>query len=405
MPPLFADGSSRDADGPVDQEQLESMVKMIRSYIVELRGHTVYANLQAAMALATRTARPPPSQHEGADAPSRDSTGAVVTTAGTVIPNNGGGPRSGSDATNANTPDDGRRSEGGGNELVTDPLHSICGGDVTPVVPCAEPPTAGTVCEEEEFPVADRLFDGVQLLVVYGLGSPQESKAARYQLALAVLLRDLLRGLSLPCEAFDPVFTPLDAALLRHWGFTVPPHNDAAARAVTARTLFYMPHCEGWLYDNLLAANWAPAAMRRIIILGNPFSQYAWRWAPQSGSAYMRAENGHASRGENGHAAGRRNGTVRGTKDGTVEGGRNGYARCGSDGFAPVAALQSIAAPKGASCPCRVVAMATAEGGCVEVAVGDGGHHAVSAFNDMALHLFCTDRMPLLPSLPPPQQP
>jgi hypothetical protein len=52
-------------------------------------------------------------------------------------------------------------------------------------------------------------------------------------------------------------------------GLATLPTDEAGARSVTAATLFYMPHCEAGLYDNLLAANWSRAALPRIAILGN----------------------------------------------------------------------------------------------------------------------------------------
>lgn len=39
-------------------------------------------------------------------------------------------------------------------------------------------------------------------------------------------------------------------------------------------TLFYMPHCEEWMYDNVLAANWGSEQLRRVAILGNSFRNY-----------------------------------------------------------------------------------------------------------------------------------
>jgi hypothetical protein len=38
-----------------------------------------------------------------------------------------------------------------------------------------------------------------------------------------------------------------------------------------------MPHCEAFLYDAVLAANWTADALRRTAVLGNAFEQYAER--------------------------------------------------------------------------------------------------------------------------------
>ena len=45
--------------------------------------------------------------------------------------------------------------------------------------------------------------------------------------------------------------------------------NNAGGCAVTEPTLFYMPHCDCHLYNNLLKANWSPQQLCKIAILGN----------------------------------------------------------------------------------------------------------------------------------------
>lgn len=185
----------------------------------------------------------------------------------------------------------------------------------------------------------------LQRMVVYGLGSLEQPGAVhiRYQLALATLLAggsggggrsgqaSLLASLLAPPEAFDPVFTPLDRAVLaalnvqvRWVGATrerarrcgrpvrsvgaarqcsqVQPADpirrnpqllshhrpgcsqvlvrDEGGRRVAAQpTLFWMPHCEAALTDALLAANLAAGTLHNVVILGNRFSGYAASWA------------------------------------------------------------------------------------------------------------------------------
>ncbi|KAL0027604.1 hypothetical protein WJX79_001199 [Trebouxia sp. C0005] len=59
--------------------------------------------------------------------------------------------------------------------------------------------------------------------------------------------------------------------------------QDVSGRylAVTP-TLFYMPHCDCHLYNNLLQANWGPHQLHKIAILGNSFHSYVQRWAHRS---------------------------------------------------------------------------------------------------------------------------
>lgn len=123
---------------------------------------------------------------------------------------------------------------------------------------------------------------GVHSLVVYGLGSPIKSSVSCSQLALAeLLMRE--HGLAAVAAAggawtYDPVLGAGDRDILQRRGLSVLSTDEAGARAVAHPTLFYMPHCEAVLYDNLLASNWSPTALPRLAILGNSFKTYAERW-------------------------------------------------------------------------------------------------------------------------------
>ena len=115
-------------------------------------------------------------------------------------------------------------------------------------------------------------------------------------MALALALRDLLPGLELPPQVFDPAFTPIDLGLLASIGFQVCDQggfiqvisaswcivkwpslllskvidvNEGERRAPTKPTVFYMPHCEHLLYDALLSHNEGQGTLGNVIILGN----------------------------------------------------------------------------------------------------------------------------------------
>lgn len=170
-------------------------------------------------------------------------------------------------------------------------------------------------------------------LVVYGLGSLQHSKVPRYQAALALLLKELLPGISNrglkdaskragkrhehmlgpgpapsplsrgacacadapadacaamcsgltePPQAYDPAFTSLDQQLLARLGFQLTGDSQGQRLPVAKPTFFYLPHCEGHLCDALLAANCGSAAqLASVAILGNRFSTYHQLWAPR----------------------------------------------------------------------------------------------------------------------------
>ena len=148
----------------------------------------------------------------------------------------------------------------------------------------------------------------VSNIVCLGVGSFGSSASARYQLALALLLRRELLGVpvagdggdvpaaapsaasegpdpSLPpppprMDVYDPVLGEAELSLLRARGCGVPERNEEGRRSVAAAvaegvTLFFMPHCGRQLYANVLEANWGAEQLCRLAILGNSFTAYA----------------------------------------------------------------------------------------------------------------------------------
>ena len=128
-------------------------------------------------------------------------------------------------------------------------------------------------------------------LVCLGVGSFASSASARYQLALALLLRQELQHVlpsgaaedggenseTLPrhLDVYDPIFDEAELALLHARGCRVPTRNEEGRRAALRPTLFFMPHCGRQLYANLLQANWGAAPLCRLAVLGNSFGAYA----------------------------------------------------------------------------------------------------------------------------------
>ncbi|GAA5971481.1 hypothetical protein JCM21900_000917 [Sporobolomyces salmonicolor] len=112
-------------------------------------------------------------------------------------------------------------------------------------------------------------------VVCLGLGSLSESTKAQDQY---VLLRELIEELGAaldpthPVAFYDPVFTPEDVAYLGSQGHSVLPAEYPLA--LPRPTLLYIPHGPRSLFDALLRANWSPAALERMILLGNRLDLY-----------------------------------------------------------------------------------------------------------------------------------
>ena len=129
----------------------------------------------------------------------------------------------------------------------------------------------------------------VEAIVCLGLGSFGTATAPRYQVALALLLREELLGeadgraegtggdeAETPFCAFDPCFDELEIAFLRSRGCAVLTRNSEGRHSSPApgggSVLFFMPHCGRALYSNLVQHNWRPASLASMLVLGNSFA-------------------------------------------------------------------------------------------------------------------------------------
>jgi hypothetical protein len=101
---------------------------------------------------------------------------------------------------------------------------------------------AGAIAPQEQEPAA--ALPGVQQLVIYGLGCVEDSLVSRYQLALALLLRDLLPGLAAEPELFDPAFSDVDRGIMSNLQLNPIEVDESGARSVSTPTCFYLPHLE-----------------------------------------------------------------------------------------------------------------------------------------------------------------
>ncbi|KAI8322497.1 hypothetical protein GQ54DRAFT_145015 [Martensiomyces pterosporus] len=74
--------------------------------------------------------------------------------------------------------------------------------------------------------------------------------------------------------AFDPVTSEADVQTYKGFGIAIIDENEEAKRRASKRTLFYMPHCEQFLYNNLVETNFSGEALTRVMVIGNHFSGY-----------------------------------------------------------------------------------------------------------------------------------
>ncbi|CAK7336540.1 unnamed protein product [Dovyalis caffra] len=110
-------------------------------------------------------------------------------------------------------------------------------------------------------------------MVIYGIGSIESYETPRFQLSLAILMKRKFDWIG-NIEVFDPIISATESRVLESLGCSVLSVNEQGRRRATKPTLFYMPHCEAELYNNLLLANWELELLNHIVLFGNSFEMY-----------------------------------------------------------------------------------------------------------------------------------
>ncbi|KAI6675971.1 hypothetical protein NL676_036767 [Syzygium grande] len=110
-------------------------------------------------------------------------------------------------------------------------------------------------------------------VVVYGIGSIDSYETPRLQLSLLLLMKRKFSWMG-GIEVFDPILSATESQVLHALGCSVLSVNEQGRRCALKPTLFYMPHCEAELYDNLLHANQEAATLKNVVLLGNSFETY-----------------------------------------------------------------------------------------------------------------------------------
>ncbi|KAJ3269351.1 sensitivity to red-light reduced protein [Terramyces sp. JEL0728] len=128
---------------------------------------------------------------------------------------------------------------------------------------------------QEKLPVVKPYMDQIVSLipttkpecVCFGIGNISQ-KPSQYQLALLLLLKPYMNNVYI----FDPIMTANEIKLYKELGLAVLDTNHGGKYKVQTTTVFYMPHCDNFLYDAVLEAN--AGHLQLINILGNSFQTY-----------------------------------------------------------------------------------------------------------------------------------
>lgn len=110
-------------------------------------------------------------------------------------------------------------------------------------------------------------------MVIYGIGSIECYDPPRLQLSLAILLARQFDWIG-QIEIFDPIISLAESRVMEALGCKVLSIDEQGRRETKKPTLFFMPHCEAVLYDNLLETNWRMEQLNQMVVFGNSFKQY-----------------------------------------------------------------------------------------------------------------------------------
>lgn len=110
-------------------------------------------------------------------------------------------------------------------------------------------------------------------MVIYGIGSIKLYEPPRLQLSLAILMRRDFSWIG-NIEVFDPILSATESRVLEALGCSVMSINEHGRREALKPTMFFMPHCEAELYNNLLQANWKLNLLKNMVLFGNSFETY-----------------------------------------------------------------------------------------------------------------------------------
>ncbi|KAH9259370.1 hypothetical protein BASA81_002413 [Batrachochytrium salamandrivorans] len=119
------------------------------------------------------------------------------------------------------------------------------------------------------------LPEGITGMVCFGLGRLSTYRSL-VQLALLLLLRTTL-GREMEVVYFDPSHSLLDHVVMGELGLVrLEQGNDEGRFTLDSpKVLYFMPHCDRWLYSNLLEHN--RLGLERVVVLGNSLRGYCDR--------------------------------------------------------------------------------------------------------------------------------
>lgn len=107
-------------------------------------------------------------------------------------------------------------------------------------------------------------------LVCIGIGHFSDCLISRHQLAFILSIKDLFGFSSISFH--EPALTRSEVNILKKLSCSIARKNVEGKIEIEELTLIYAPHCPKQLINNLLWKNWKADALKRLIYIGNSFS-------------------------------------------------------------------------------------------------------------------------------------
>lgn len=104
--------------------------------------------------------------------------------------------------------------------------------------------------------LAATIPDDFREVVSYGIGNFCCTRVSLLQFAAFLLIKEELCGPDTKISAYDPAFGDVCRGVCALRGVTVIEKDERAAHSCAESTLFYMPHCDLFMYENVISANW-----------------------------------------------------------------------------------------------------------------------------------------------------
>jgi len=111
----------------------------------------------------------------------------------------------------------------------------------------------------------------------FGIGHLGECITARFQFALLLIMKDVLKVRSDKVFLCDPILYKEEMDIIKAYHFNVATENIECMLECSTPTFLFLPHCPKQLSNNLLYSNWSPSNLENLVICSNSFNNIVER--------------------------------------------------------------------------------------------------------------------------------